>query len=505
MNSKFYIFFAAVWCLSNTVSAQSAKETWHLQSPGTEYSGIDAVNYGCLVKDTIIVAVMDGGTDPAHPDLADNIWINDKEIAANGIDDDKNGYIDDINGWNFIGGKNGNIKQETLEITRLYRMPKSSLPAGISYRTIKKKYKKELKVSKRYYEFFAGIRDSFQMMEKRLGTTEPSVDQIRNYEMAGKYHQRLKNAVVYAMNNGVTYHAILSPLLEGAEQHESRVKFQLNKEFNPRAIVGDDVNNLSEKYYGNNNVAAETPMHGTHVAGIIGAVRNNSIGGDGVANVVKLMVVRVVPDGDERDKDVANGIRYAVDNGAKIINMSFGKDFSPERNIVEEALKYASSKDVLIVQGSGNDSYNNDEVENYPNAVIKSTGERLSNFISVGASEEDGKPAYYSNYGKKSVDVFAPGTEIYSTLPDGEYGFESGTSMAGPVVSGMACVIRSCFPKLTAAQVREVIMQSAVKSDVLVPMPGNSKKLVPFSSLCASGGIVNLKSALEKASQINVN
>jgi cell wall-associated protease len=246
--------------------------------------------------------------------------------------------------------------------------------------------------------------------------------------------------------------------------------------------------------------------HGTHVSGLIGAVRNNGIGVDGVADNVKIMMLRVVPDGDEYDKDVALAIRYAVDNGAKVINMSFGKYFSPEKRWVDSAVKYAEQHDVLIVHASGNESNDVDVKENYPNCWLKQWRTNATNFINVGASSDPkisgGIAAEFSNYGKETVDVFAPGVRIYSTFPGGNhYGNLQGTSMAAPIVTGLAALLRTYYPELTAVQVKKIIEESTFKPDatVISIKPGSKSEEVPFSVLSKTGGIINAYKAVMDA------
>jgi len=270
-------------------------------------------------------------------------------------------------------------------------------------------------------------------------------------------------------------------------------------------IVGDNVNDINDRFYGNNDVMGQFGFHGTHVSGIIGALRKNGVGMDGVADNVKVMLVKAVPDGDERDKDVALAIRYAVDNGARIINMSFGKSFSPHKDWVDDAIRYADSKGVLLVHAAGNDGNNNDSTDNFPNPDF-ADNTHPSNFITVGASSNGKtgpKIAGFSNYGKKSVDLFAPGVQIYSTVPGGnKYGSASGTSMAAPVVAGVAALVLSYYPELTAKQLKEVLEKSAS------PLPDGTKNVskpntpgvqVPFADLSITGGLVNAYSALQLA------
>jgi subtilisin family serine protease len=492
----FFVFF------NNAGFAQKEEgKTWHLQKPGGEFYGVNATSASCpSPRAKVIVAVLDAGTDVQHPDLKDNIWINEDEVPGNGIDDDNNGYIDDINGWNFLGGKNGNVDYETIELTRLYRLPKTMMPQGVKYKTIKKNFKKEKKRAEKNARWLIGVRNDFDGMVKKLGSDTPSVEQVKAYEMPGLISKSVKNALVYSMTNGVSYHSFMKSIYAAADEMDSQLKYHLNPEYNPRSIVGDDVNNLNERNYGNNDVKGGVSLHGTHVAGIIGAVRNNNLGGDGVTSSVRLMILRIVPSGDERDKDVANAIRYAADNGAKVINMSFGKDYSPNRDVVEAAIQYASAKDVLFIHGAGNEGRNNDIYENYPTAFLRTVNLKESNWIEVGSSNNDGSASSFSNYGLKSVDVFAPGMNIYSTLPDSAYGFESGTSMASPVVAGVACMIRSCYPELNAVQVKMAILKSVEKNNDMTTLPGSRKTMVPFSSLSVTGGIVNAQKAMEIAS-----
>jgi subtilisin family serine protease len=269
--------------------------------------------------------------------------------------------------------------------------------------------------------------------------------------------------------------------------------------------VGDNYSNVNEKFYGNDSVLGANGDHGTHVAGIIAGIRNNGLGINGVANNVKIMIVRTVPDGDERDKDVANAIRYAVDNGATVINMSFGKAYSPYKNAVDEAVKYAQSKNVLLVHAAGNDSKNTDEENNFPTPKMLN-GQTASNWIEVGAStptDDEYLVAPFSNYGKRNVDLFAPGYQIYSTVPDSKYREMSGTSMASPVVAGVAALIRSYFPNLTAEQVKQVLMESVVPVKHKVILPGSTSKKVKFKTLCKSKGIINVYNAVEEASRIS--
>ena len=305
--------------------------------------------------------------------------------------------------------------------------------------------------------------------------------------------------------------------LSGAVEHfDNQLKYQYNPDFNDRAaIVGDNPENSYERYYGNNDSRGPDASHGTHVAGIIAASRNNGKGMDGVADNVRIMSVRCVPDGDERDKDVANAIIYAVDNGATILNMSFGKSYSYDKAAVDKAVRYAADHDVLIVHAAGNDANNNDIGGNFPTKKFEKRGglfkpKKAGNWLEIGAlswkSGED-LPATFSNYGKKNVDVFSPGVAIYSTTPDNTYASYQGTSMASPACAGVAAIIRSYYPDLNVAQVKEIIRESSVKSENMVKLPSKSRdpKAVPtmvkFSELSNTGGFASSTNAAVLASK----
>lgn len=516
---------------------------WYYGSPGEGYNGISMRKaYSDFLKDkktkTVVVAVIDSGIDIEHEDLADNIWTNPGEIPGNGVDDDKNGYVDDIHGWNFIGGPDGqNVGPDTYEATRVYGSLKykyeNANPATLSkaqkmeydtYLKAKETVDKELEKAKTGLKQLDNVEtrvmNSMDVLDKALNgraltlANLDSLDAASSMEMAmGKNiaSQYLANPEVKTVDD--LRKLIVEELTEDRKSYQNKLDFAYNPDFDPRkTIVKDNYNDPTERYYGNNDVEGPDPLHGTHVGGIIGAVRNNDIGMDGVAPNVKLMSVRAVPDGDERDKDVANAIRYAVDNGAQVINMSFGKGFGTHKHLVDEAVKYAAKKDVLLVHAAGNSGQNNDLITNYPNANFeKKSGflckksKRAQNWIEVGAlnykSGEDA-PAPFSNYGIKEVDLFAPGMKIYSTMPNNEYAPLQGTSMASPVVAGVAATIRSVYPSLTAGQVKEAILKSVTPISDTVKVPGSKTDKVSFSKLSVTGGVVNLDKALMYASTL---
>lgn len=528
-NHKFIKSFVVIAIAATpSVFAQSQKPNWQNLDLSTDsVFGIGTEKaYKELLKGKkstkVIVAVTDGGVDTQHEDLKSVIWVNKKEKAGNGKDDDKNGYVDDINGWNFIGGPKESVNFENLELTRIIRRDMTRF-ANVTDANVTEKDKKDYEAFKANKaeldkkladakEGFAGINGFKMALDefiKKLGKENPSLDDIKNYNAADQMEAQVKNILVREMgkNPKSTFKDFYdNEIAEGVDYYDHQIKYQLNLDYQPRAIVGDDPNNSNQKNYGNNDVKGPNADHGTHVAGIIGADRKNNIGIKGVADNVLIMGVRCVPDGDERDKDVANAIRYAADNGAKVINMSFGKGYSWDKAAVNEAMKYAVSKDVLLVQAAGNDNQNIDVENNFPNH--KDLDEKtIASWITVGASgpkNDSTLKASFSNYGKTQVDVFAPGVRIYSTFPESKYKDLDGTSMASPVVAGLAALIRSYYPKLTAAQVKEIIVKSVEKvNHTVVYKKGKEDSVenvtVPFADLCISGGIVNAYNALKLA------
>ena len=477
---------------------------------------------------TVIVAVIDSGVDREHEDLKEVMWVNTDEIPGNGKDDDNNGYIDDINGWNFLGNKDGrNVEHENLEVTRLYakyhKIFKDVDASKVSSKQ-KKEFKLYQKVKKEVEEkrtkaqaslaefegsvpFLFGALDAFQEV---MGETEFSKSNIEALEIpeANQPATIGRQILLSVMAQGLSVESVdgLKKVFnEEGDHYRNQAEFMYNPDFDSRALVGDNYANSYEKGYGNGDMKGPDSHHGTHVAGIIGANRRNDIGMKGIADNVQIMGIRILADGDERDKDVANAIIYAVDNGAQVINMSFGKAYSWDKKAVDKAVRYACKKDVLLVHAAGNDGKNNDTSDNFPNDGFekkKLFGSKVAkNWMEVGAlnwKKGEDSAAPFSNYGKDQVDVFAPGMAIYSTTPENTYEFQQGTSMASPVVAGVAALLRSYYPTLSATQVKDIIMQSSVKIQDNVVKPGSDEK-IPFSKLSRSGGTINAYKAIQLA------
>lgn len=464
------------------------------------------IAYKELVKEdseTIIVAVIDSGIDITHEDLSENIWVNEDEIPNNGIDDDKNGYIDDINGWNFLGESSN----EQLEYVRLVASGDKSNPRFEEAKSLLEKEVKKYSSSKDRYEGILGrLKNSSAAIKENLGKDSFSKEEVMSIETENEELIDHLNAIKQAYGFGYdSIDELIRELESYVKSLNDRLSYYLNVDFNGRSAVGDDVDDLNDRNYGDNNVMPKNgSSHGTHVSGIIAAKRNNNIGVNGAANNVKIMAIRNTPNGDEYDKDVALGVYYAVNNGAKIINMSFGKSFSPHSDWVRDAIAYAAKKDVLIVAAAGNNAENTDEIQYYPNDQL-GVGEEVSNtFIKVGSSTYDygsGIVSGFSNYGKNTVDIFAPGSSIYSTYPENTYSFAQGTSMASPLVAGIAALVWSQYPKLKAAQLKEILMASGLPINKEVSMSDES--VVSFKNLSKSGKLVNAYNALIMASKVS--
>jgi subtilisin family serine protease len=457
----------------------------------------------------VLVAVIDGGVDTAHVDLRDAMWRNPGETPGNGRDDDDNGYVDDVYGWNFLGGSDGrNVDQDTYELTRLHALCLADGAAdeydcaaiATEYGEMRSETEGLLQQIEEIEGMFAAIMPALRQATGRDELTDEIVEAIQT---PNQQILQMRQAYLQLSEAGIDEELVA----EVKKDAESRAQYGLDTDFDPRPIVGDDYANGDERRYGNGDVTGPGPDHGTHVAGIIAGARNGQ-GNNGIAAPhVRIMAVRAVPDGDERDKDVANAIRYAVDRGARIINMSFGKGFSPRKHLVDEAIQYADDNGVLLVHAAGNDGHDLEVEANFPTPAY-SGGGSADLWITVGASgwKSDSLATSFSNYGRTKVDVFAPGIDILSAEPGDGWVEQQGTSMAAPVVTGVAALLMAYFPDLTAAEVKEILLESSVKyADRMVPQPGEPSPtgapgpMVRFGDLSVSGGVVNAYEAVKLA------
>lgn len=511
---------------------------WHmLDKTASGYYGISTdkayqfVKTKKLKSNTVIVAVIDSGIDTLHEDLKAVLWTNTKEIPGNGIDDDKNGYVDDMHGWNFLGGRDGqSVEKDSYEATRVYHgfrtkyegkdvdPEKLSPEEAIEFAEWKRAQKEvvgdnkqsglEILVMRRAFNNFVKADSVIRKAMGKDSYTGKELDSLKSDDNAVK---KAKNLIFGLMSSNDALETTNTEFLEGFGAFVEGEEAKANAANTPppsyrNDVVKDNYEDLNDRFYGNNNVMVsnKSALHGTHVSGIIAASRKNGKGMDGVADNVRIMSLRAVPDGDEHDKDIALAIRYAVDNGARVINMSFGKSFSPQKKWVDEAVKYAEAKGVLLVHAAGNDAKNLDSSFNYPTPLLLD-GTRPNNWITVGASgdpQAGGLTANFSNYGKKEVDVFAPGVKIYSTVPGGDtYQNLQGTSMASPVVAGLAAFIMEYYPALSARQVKMVIEKSAKKPGEKVNNPGTDTE-TDMQELSKTGGIINAYDAIKLASTL---
>jgi cell wall-associated protease len=478
---------------------------------------------------TVIVAIADSGIDVEHEDLRGVAWVNPNEIAENNKDDDNNGYVDDIHGWNFLGSKDGKIvNSDQLEMTRIVKKGMDLFgdkKASEISDANKAEFEQYLKLKEKYTKSVAAHKQeliNLQQSEDRINQIEQNFKEVKAFlETADFSIEDLKKArpesaqlaakiadVSNMLSRGMSEDDLLAykkQLKDYKKAKDASKSYDLD--FNGRQSLGDDLYDITDTDYGNNNVIGSKDLesHGTHVAGIVAASRENNKGVNGVADNVKIMAVRVVPDGDEHDKDVALGILYAVNNGAKVINTSFGKAYSPNKEWVYAAIKYAAKKDVLIVNAAGNDGKNIDVVSTFPNDSEDLVNEVSDNVLTIGAMSlhyNEKLPATFSNYGKKNVDVFASGVDVYATTPKDEYALNSGTSMAAPSAAGVAALVRSYYPQLSASQVKHILMNSGIVINFEVIKPGTTDERVSFKDLSVSGRVVNAYNALKMADRI---
>lgn len=502
----------------STPVIREAPLNWHLSDAADGVPGISLLRAerellkGKEPKRTVLVAVIDNGLDTTHVSLRGRLWANPNEIPGNGRDDDNNGYADDVRGWNLIGGRSGkNVVQDTYELTRLAaqcedtsggrnRIPepyRQRCPEiAVEFTRKRGEIEQTLANVRQIENIYAQI---LPLLRRAAGTDSLTRAKVDSIQTTNDTVRQARLIFRQLAAQGITPDEVAA----AKKAYESQWQYGYNKKFDPRPLVGDDYPDTLVKRYGNSDVVAAGGEHGTHVAAIISSTRDG--GGTGIAQSVRLMAVRVVPEGDERDKDIALAIRYAVDQGAQVINMSFGKGYSPYKAVVDAAVKYADGKGVLMVHASGNEGANTDKDKSFPNPIYLDGG-RARNWIEVGASSwktNDSLVASFSNYGRTVVDVFAPGEDIYSASPKNSFKKASGTSAASPVVAGLAALLMSYYPNLTATDVKRIILESSTKlPDKMVLRPGASGDRVRFGDLSATGGIVNAYAAIRMAEEI---
>jgi subtilisin family serine protease len=543
----FLLAVATILMAYSTAQTTTAPEKPQYQGRQDSVAGINLYRAYELLKgrksQTVIVAVIGGGFDREHEDLKDVLWINKKEIAGNGIDDDKNGYIDDTWGWNFISDKQGNtVLRLQRDVTQIYKLWKDKYDKA-DRATLNEQQKEE-------YDLFHKAKKEWEanysnvLLYKKIGTDSTAfVNALKDFADHTSYEKIPKTALLaydigtdefkktvrtmlmsdlFGQPDSITFNNVIRNFpnrWRGFKNQMIKTIEEFDLEFEPLKVIGDDPANAYEKNYGSPymiNVPEMTFNHDTHIAGVIGAKRNNGVGMDGIADNVQIMMVKAMTGGDERDKDIANAIRYAVDNGAKVINMSWGKHYSSHKQVVDEAVEYAAAHDVLLVHAAGNDGENSDSITIYPETRLKN-GKLAWNMVQVGSSQakmDSHLAAIYSNYGKNTVDLFAPGHDSYGPFPNNQYGRSGGTSNAAPFVVGVAALLKSYFPELTMLQIKKIILETTYDPGISVIRPHfidpasapsrrsalqNEGTLVPFNSLSISGGILDAEAAVRKA------
>lgn len=537
MHAKIGIFLLSLLTFKAQAQAlpstsRPPKDWWQLDLKQDSLPGISLRQAYDLLKgrpsQTVLVAVLDTPIDIAHEDLRDVIWTNERELTGERIDSDGNGYLNDLHGWCFVCSPDGKIvvgeQDEVTQITSMWQErfeginPQTLAPDDRRDYELYQQAKQETLKQRAYFgQLKEALADSVELRgqlakwgdffsKNTFGKT--SVGLIKAKKLP---EVRAKAWLEYLLSlggsNQLDYATVLLLTQNRLKAFYDRVANLndqgYNPDWQPRKVVGDDPGYGIERFYGAPAARADNMAvfgHGTHVAGIIGAQRGNGLGMDGVADNVRIVSLAIASGGDERDKDIANAIRYAVNVGAKVINMSFAKRLSPHKAVLDDAILYAERKGVLLFNAAANDANDNDTTAYYPVANYQD-GSKASNFIEVGNSTayfNENLAAASSNYGRRSVDVFAPGSMIYATVPGSRYDYKSGTSMASPCAAGVAALVWSYFPTLTAAQVKRILLESAVKPNISVFRPG-SKTLVPFGSLSATGGIINAQAAVRKA------
>jgi cell wall-associated protease len=533
-----YSALCGVLLFSFTLSAQvitpapaDPPKNWHTLDLKTDsYYGISLNSAYQFVKGkkskTVVIATIDSGIDTAQKDLQGILWVNPKEIPGNGIDDDHDGYVDDVHGWNFLGGPGGKCDfTETTEEVREYNRLKTKY-AGVATATAG---------NEKEFAYWLTVKATYDETIAKSGTELPQVQQFMNVLMStsGYIKKALKlnadatfrmadlknvNSTSDTLTQSKTiWNSVFQEegpasdngkIIKDLSEYMAKINNDVNPDLNARKnIVGDNPDVQDGKPYGNNILKFADASHGTGVAGLIGAKRDNGYGINGVADNVRIMAIKAVPNGDEYDKDVANAIHFAVDHGAKVINMSFGKKISPHKAWVDEAFKYAAAKDVLLVQAAGNDNQDVDAKPQFPNdTFLDGSSTDADNVVVVGASAallDENLAATFTNYGKNNVDIFAPGVKVTSIDMDAEFNTEDGTSFSSPITAGIAALILEYYPDLSARQLKQVILASATPlNGTMVFKPGSKTEKVDFASLSKTGGIVNAYKAIMLASKL---
>lgn len=504
---------------------------------------------GKKVKKRPVVALIGTGLDVEHEDLKQAIWVNPGE-QADGKDRDKNGFIDDINGWNFLGGKNGQVMERLIQ------------EGDREFLRLKDKYADYITSNGEFFKIIDGKRVKVSAPEnlseysyyKNVVMPESQLARIYGgWNMAyviAEYGQKFKEDLrakfpgqritlqefqtCYDPNapqdtlSDVTFTLIATAfqlyktddldfvyktfvetgVARGKESYEEALKaygYDGRKD-----IVGDDYLNINDNKYGNNVLLTSDAGLGTMQGGIIGGKRGNGLGNDGIMDEAEIMALRVTASGGEPYiKDMVLAIRYAADHGVDIIVLPQQNTLYPDgqKEWMIEALRYAESKGILVIVPAWELSQDLAKQTFYPNRRM--TGDKeLTNLMVISSSDKEGNPSLNANYGAKELDLFAPGINIYSAYTGDTYQIGSGVGLASASVAGVAALIKAYYPHLTGSQIRDILLESVtsrkgVEVEKGIEVDGKqTQDLFLFDDLCLSGGILNAYQAIMAADKL---
>ena len=477
--------------LVSTMSAQTAADdvyagwykTWNDSLKGANITAAQQYlhSHKAKKKRTVVVGIIDSGADTECLALKRALWTNAKE-KINGKDDDHNGYVDDVHGWNFLGTKDGKFNmtsagtEEYRQFKRLYPKYKNVKSREEVADSNRKEYayymamRRKAKINSylMFYEVAARKQKLMGEMDDMLKRAKLDVDTLT---MGGMLNTEVADTLVKdTFVKLIMADLYKNPMTTRWDDYVKKQRadfalmgkriYSIEHDKDKRLLMGDNQEDATDRFYGNNMLNIEGMEHGNFVASVVAGNVVDDSRYSGVCVDARVMPVRVCPEGDEYDKDVATGIIYAVDNGAKIINLSLGKYTSPHPEMVNEAIAYAGKHDVLVIGAAGNNHLNIDSIAYFP-AAVDAKGQTLDNFIRVGGTAMDGSRSSISNYGDHKVDIYAPGEYISGVYPGNKKDFANGTSVATPVVSGIAAMLRTYFPKLKATQLKRVLIETA--------------------------------------------
>lgn len=456
----------------------------------------------------VIIGVIDTGIDQTHSQLNKSIWTNLKEKPGNHLDDDKNGYVDDVHGWYWTALSNGTFMttdlSEAIRVLQGDSLGNTNPGVAEQARRIYQHESEKLALLKMAVSDTARLKQTLASLATYAGDGAVTLTTLQGLPTGSDSVQTgVRLLTIESYRGRPTNWAQLSARLIGFAPrlhaaYKEMAAYAFNRDYKPLTngvrFAGQSVGPTLSR--------SEILAHGTYVAGVLTAPLSAGVDKAEGQYMSIMDLAAAPPTGDERDELLAKAIRYAVDNGASVINISVAKKLSAHRDLVDAALLHALKKDVLVINCAGNDSNDNDVTPYYPVGPVSLSGNVIGdNFIEVGNSSPEWNeklPFYSSNYGHSSVDLFAPGVQIRTATPGQQYATISGTSLSAPLVARVAALIRSHFPNLTACSVKAILMKSVRKPVFMVLKPGTAQ-LVAMSDLCSSGGILDAEAAVRLA------